>query len=251
MKLSNSPKNINMKTYISRSAITFIVASFLLAITAYPKFPEVNIPGVAGGSGSESPKPTISASDFGKQLEVATSNVLGARIQFLRAQADMASALGLKNDSLVKAAEALSAVSGTANSGEKVNAIKDSQKQTADAQKAVKDGMANSESLSDEAKGKFLEGTVKFIDAIILERAQIVTIKQLIEQGKDLSKSSGLMEKPKILGLVKPATELASMVPGDVKEGLTVFAQISSFAAKHKLALPSNASQMSKLGDDI
>ena len=235
-----------MKSHIVRTSVLAFAFAIAAAPIARAQFGNFNLP----GTGGTSPAPAVSADDFSKLLETTTSNVLGARIQFLRSQADFATALGLKNESLIKAAEALSAVSGPSTSpGDKVKAIKDSEKKTADAQKSVKEGLAKSETLSDESKAKFLEGTGKFITAIMLEKEQIATIKKLVDQGKALTSSASPFGKIKAIGLVKPATELATMVPGDISEGMTVFGQITSFAAKHNIAMPSQAESMKTLGE--
>jgi hypothetical protein len=69
-------------------------------------------------------------------------------------------ALGLKNDSVIKASEALRAKEGaTSSTDDQVSALKDSTKVSADADKQVDASIAQSNQLSDEAKVKFAEGT--------------------------------------------------------------------------------------------
>jgi hypothetical protein len=235
----------NMKTSIVRLITTVAVASALVSGSAYA----FGIPGVSKG-GSEKSASAVSSADFEKLMGETSSNVLSARIQFLRAQSDIAEAIGVKTDSFTKAAEALSAATGAAtDSGKKVQAIEDSKKTTAAAQKEVDDAMTKSASLSDEAKAKFAEGTVKFVGAIVLEQKQIATITQLVDQGKSLASSASPMEKAKVLGLIKPASQMATTVPGDIKEGVTTFGQISKFATTNKISMPAEAKLPSKLGE--
>lgn len=192
---------------------------------------------------------TVNKADFTKLLETTTGNVMAARIEFLNAQADLASALGLKNDALIKASEGLRAVEGSSSSpGDKLKALKDSSVATEGAKKELNDAMAKSDQLSDDSKKKFGQGAVKFVHAIILEKAQIETIKQLVDQGKVLAGSSNPLDKVKAIGLVKPVTEMTIMVPGDVQEGFTTFGHITSFAQQQNIAVPSLADQNAALG---
>jgi hypothetical protein len=192
----------------------------------------------------------VSSADFSSLLEATTGNVLAARIQFLDAQAELSSALGLNTESLVKASEALRAVEGaSSNPGAKVKALKDSSKKTEGAKKEFSAALAKSDSLSAESKEKFAKGTVKFLQGVMMEKEQIDAVMKLVEQGKALSSSAGMTEKVKVLGMIKPAIELASLVPGDVKEGLTTFRQITSFAKGQSIPVPTSGEATDKLGE--
>ncbi len=191
-----------------------------------------------------------SVGDFSNLLDSTTGNVLAARIQFLDAQADLSSALGLSTDSIVKASEGLRAMEGTSSSSsEKLKAIKDSNKKTENAKKEFSEALAKSQTLSEESKAKFAKGTVKFLQGVILEKQQIVTITSLVAQGKALVSSAGIMGKVKAMGMVKPASEMAFLVPGDVKEGFTTLGQITSFANKQNITVPSQDEINKDLGD--
>ncbi len=238
-----------MKSSTLRLALTLNLGAALLASHAYASFGSLKIPGKdSGGSGGASP--AISAGDFEKQLSETTLNVLNARIEFTRAQQKLAEALGLKTDSFEKAAEALSATSGASTEpGKTVDAVKNSSKTTAAARKELDEALAKSTELSAEGKVKFVEGTAKFAKGVAAEAAQIAAIKQLVDQGKSLATSASPMEKMKIAGIIKPASELAALVPGDVKEGITTFGQITKFATTQKLELPSEANAMNSIGN--
>lgn len=191
----------------------------------------------------------VNKADFSKLLESTTGNVMAARIEFLNAQADLASALGLKNDALIKASEGLRAVEGSSSSpGDKIKALKDSSQATAGAKKELNDALTKSDKLSDESKKKFGQGAVKFVHAILLEKAQIEIIKKLVDQGKVLAGSSNPFDKVKAIGLVKPVTDMAIMVPGDVQEGFTTFGHITSLAQQQNIAVPSLTDQNAALG---
>lgn len=193
----------------------------------------------------------VTMDTFGKSTADATGQVLAARITFLDAQAKLMEALGLKTDSVVKASEALRAKEGAATStGDKVKALKDSSKTTAAADKEIDESMAKSQTLSAESKAKYAEGAGKFIQGVLLEKEQIVTITKLVDQGKSLAASAGWTEKLKVAGLVKPVTELSSMVPGDVSLGTSTLGKILSFAKSQNITdIPNTDKATASLGD--
>jgi hypothetical protein len=55
------------------------------------------------------------------------------------------------------------------------------------------------------------------------------------------------MEKAGVLSIVKPVTTMASMVPGDVKEGTSTLVKILKFCQSQNVSLPKDATD--KLGD--
>lgn len=224
-----------MKKNTARLLTIMTVTSALFSGSVYA----FGLPGLPK-SGDQKSAPAVSSADFEKLLGDTASNVLSARIQFNNAKKTIADAIGLKLDAYDKEGVALAAVSGAASDpGKKVAAIKDSSKLSAEADKTLKEALQKADNLSDEAKAKFVEGAAKFVGGVVLEEKQIETIKSLVDQGKSLASSASPMEKPKVLGLIKPATEMATMVPGDVKEGVTVLGMITTFATKHKLSVPS------------
>ena len=109
--------------------------------------------------------------------------------------------------------------------------------------------MAQSDELNAESRVKFGQGSLKFIKAVILEKRQIDSIQQLVKQGKALTASANFMDKLTIVRSIAPATQLASMVPGDVQEGFTTFGEITDYAQKHNITVPSTADAEKQLGD--
>ena len=234
-----------MNTSIVRLITTVTVASAIASTSVYA----IGIPKMPKGGSAQS-APAVSSADFEKLLGETSSNVLSARIQFNSAKDSISEAIGLKVDTYKKEAEALAAVSGAAtDAGKKVAANKDSSNRTAEADKMLKEALEKADDLSVESKAKFAEGTVKFVGGVVLEKQQIETIKNLVDQGKSLASSASPMEKPKVLGMIKPASEMATMVPGDVKEALTVLGLITKFATKHKISIPSLDEKTEAIGD--
>jgi hypothetical protein len=227
-------------------ALAIALAATLGSGTAHAQF------GGLLNSTSPAPAPNsgVNKADFGRLLDKTAAYVLAARIEFIGAQIDLSAALGLKTDALTKASEGLRAVEGPSSSaGDKVKAIKDSSKVSESARKEESARMAQSDELTAESKVKFGQGSLKFVKAIILEKRQIDSIQKLVAQGKALVASANFMDKLQVMRSVVPATQMAFMVPGDVQEGFTTFGQITDYAQKHNISVPSTADAEKELGD--
>lgn len=181
----------------------------------------------------------LTKESFAQSADQAAGNLMVARIAFLDAKAKMMDALGVKSDSVAKASEALRAKEGSTS--DKVKALETASKTTADADKEFEAKMAESKELSAESKAKFAEGSVKFIEGVLLEKAQIETIQKLVEQGQSLVQSAGPLEKVGVLSVIKPVTSMATMVPGDVKEGTTTLSKIMKFSQSQNVTIPKDA----------
>lgn len=235
-----------MKSGPSKISIACLSLSIALALasTSYGQF---NVPGFGKSSGAV----TVDKGAFLKSTDEVTGNVLTARITFLESKAILMEALGLKNDSVVKASEALRAKEGpTSSSDDKVAALKDSSKTTADADKQFDAALSQSSELSAESKAKFAQGTGTFILGVILEKQQIETLQRLVEQGKALSASANPFDKLKAIGLVKPVMTLSTMVPGDVATGTSTLGKIMKFCKTQKITeVPNSDKATASLGE--
>lgn len=160
------------------------IAVFAISPTVFAQFGGLNL-------NKSSDSAPVDKDSFLKTRDDVTGKVFAARITFLDAKAKLMDALNLKNDSVVKASEALRSKEGaTSSTDEKLAALKDSTTTTADADKQFDVALGGSTELSDESKVKFAEGTGKFILGVILEKQQIDTITKLVEQGKSLAASA-------------------------------------------------------------
>lgn len=201
--------------------------------------------GSAAPATGTSTAPAGALDEFAKALDATSSQVLLARIAFVEAETKMMEALGLKTDALIKQREALEATKG-ASSSERVAVMKDSTKSSEEAQKVSTERMAKSEVLSAESKARFLEGAIKFIEAIALERTQLEGLKKLSEHRKQLIAAPTAMEKIKAAVAAKPAADLMLMVPGDLKLAGSTLGKILEFATKQGIQIP-NAEQATQL----
>ncbi len=237
-----------MKSSLSRNLSFGIKVVLALAISSSA---HAQLGGLLGKKDAPGAAAVVDKDAFGLSLETAAGKVLTARLAFLDSQTKLMEALGLKTDSLAKASEALRAKEGASSKpGDKVAAMKDSAKVTAEANKQFDEALAKSEGISDESKVKFAKGAGKFIEGVLLEKEQIEMVQKLAEQAKALTASANMMEKAKLLGMVKPATELALMVPGDVKEGFTTLGKIMKFAKKNNITeIPNAEKATAGLGD--
>jgi hypothetical protein len=235
---------MNIRTVATAIFITYLAATFG-ALEAKAQFG-----GFLTGGGSQPATPGVSKADFGKLLGTTAHYVLAARIEFLKAQIDLSAALGLKTDALTKASEALRAVEGPASGpGDQVKAIQDSSAVSDSAKKEESERMAQSDELSDESKARFAQGTLKFAIAVLLEKRQVDSILKLVAMGKSLGASANPFDKISVARSIAPAMKLATLVPGDVTGGLTTFGQITAYAQKHKITVPSMDDAQKQLGD--
>jgi hypothetical protein len=110
------------------------------------------------------------------------------------------------------------------------------------------DALAESKELSAESKKKFAEGGGKFIVGVVAESELVKQVTDLVQQGNNMAQAASPMDKVKVLGMVKPVTDLASILPGDVKEGTTTLSAITKFAQKQNIEIPGADTVKDKLG---
>jgi cyclophilin family peptidyl-prolyl cis-trans isomerase len=207
------------------------------------------------GLGGKKKDATLSVVDkdaFGGTLEGVLGNVSKARIAFIDAQLSLHEALGLKTKSTTKLSEAKRAIEGASSDpGKKVKTLKDSTKVSKQANKELEKAMENSGELSAESKKIFAKGSAQFIDGIFLEKKQIETIQKLVEQGKQLTQSANPLEKLKVAKLIRPVAALASLVPGDVKEGASTLKSITKFTKRQQIKVPADQEKTNDLLGDL
>jgi len=183
---------------------------------------------VGGGGGD--------VSGYSKSVDEAVQKGLTARVLYFSAQEKLAEALGIKTESFKKAREASeagkSASSSTAMADMKKTQVSD------EAKKEMAAALAESKELSAEAKEKFKKGAGEFFKGVIAESELVAQVTDLVNQGNSLAQSASPLEKAKVLGLVKPVADLASILPGDVKEGTATVSALLKFAQKQNVEIP-------------
>jgi len=191
-----------------------------------------------GGGGGD-------VSGYSKSVDEAVQKGLTARVLYFSAQAKLAEALGIKSDSYVKAAEATEAVKGASSS--KAMAEMKKTQVSDEAKKEMAAALAESKELSAESKKKFAEGGGRFLQGVLAESELVTQVAGLVNQGNSLAQSASPLEKAKVLGLVKPVADLASILPGDVKEGTATVSALLKFAQKQNVDIPGAAEINKKL----
>lgn len=230
--------------HISMKSMMVLALGGMMVVSQTPAF--AGFGDLVGGKkkGADSGGATVDKDAFGKSANELAGNVLGARLAFSQANDKLKEALGIKIDAAAKESEAKRAAEGSAS--DKLNYAEKLRVQSAEDKKQIESSMAQSKELSAVGKAKFAEGTVKFIEGVTLESAQIAAIQKLVEQGQSLVQSASPMEKAGVLSIVKPVTTMASIVPGDVKEGLSTVATILKFCQSQNISIPKDATD--KLG---
>ncbi len=146
----------------------------------------------------------------------------------------------------MKLLEALRAIEG-ATASKKVEAMKNTAV-TPDAKKEMEDALAESKELSAESKKKLSKGGGKFILGGVAESELAKQVTGLVQQGNSMTKAGSRMDEVEIVGLVKPVTVVASILPGDVKEGTATIIAITKFAQKQNIEIPGADTVNDKLG---
>ena len=220
--------------------ILVITALALAASVSDAQFPGMGGKKKAGAEGG------MDINAYSKSVSDAVTSGLHSRLLYLDAQAKLAESLGLKTDAYVKASEAARAGEG-ATSDKQIEAIKSSTV-SPDAKKATDDALAESKEMSAESKKKFAEGGGQCFKGLIAETELLKLVQGLVQQGNSMAQSAGPMEKVKVLGMVKPVTDLVSILPGDIKELSTTVSAILKISQKQNVEIPGADSIKDKLG---
>ena len=200
-----------------------------------------------GGGGAE--KATLSAEEYANQLGQSLVDVSKARIEFVDAQIKFSQALGLKKEMVQKLTEAKNALEGASDPDARLKAIKDSTKVTEGAYKESSKAMETSKELSAESKIIFGKGVGHMIKGASAEKKQIEVIKNLVDQGQSMVQASSPLKKAGVIKLIKPAKDLFSIVPGDLKAGFKGLKQGLSFAKKQKITVPDEEGNLEELDE--
>jgi hypothetical protein len=228
-----------MTTSLGKFLLPCIALSIALAAPAavHAQFGGLSLPKVGGG---DTQAPSVDKEAFTKSTNDVADTVVSVRLKSLDAQAALMEALGLKSDSVAKAAQDLRGKQGGA-AGDKLDALKASLESTADADRELLTALAGSRELSADSKAKFAEAAGKMIEGLLAEKDQTGAIQKLVADGKALVSSGSAFEKLDLMSLVKPVTALSSMVPQDLSAGSAVIGKILDFAKANNITSIPNA----------
>lgn len=176
------------------------------------------------------------AADFGAEITAVQTSLGSARASYIEAQADVGKALGVKEETLKKLAEANALKSSTKSKD--VNTVNDT---TANANKEIEELMKKSGELSAESKALFAKGAEKYAGGLVVQTAQIPIVKAIVDNGNAALKNAKGLEKAKLAKALSPASALASSLPGDVAAAGKTGKMMLDFAKMKNIELPKNA----------
>ena len=170
--------------------------------------------------------------DVGKSLKSLT----GARIAIISAQLKMFEALGLKTEAAVRLSESKRILEGaSSDSGARVKALNDSVKASKAASEEIRQAMEESSQLTAEKKQAWVEARIMWGKGIILEYAQIKTIKAMVSQVKG----------DPLLAI--PIAQLSRLTLGDLKEFNNFRKVATEFRKKQEIEISTEGEDV--LGD--
>ena len=206
------------------------VASLLLmGISAEAKF-GIKIPKASSGGGDISGL----KADLEGDLSAAILDCKGARLSFIKAQEDMLNALGLKEKCQTKMSEMKSLMEGNTSASDLKKASVISEEINAE----IAAGTKVVGELSLEQKVEFSKGTGYFVWGMALEAKQVHVAVKLGEMAKEITEKASGLDKAAAAAVAMPALEIASMIPGDIKEATSTMGLIVDFCKKQNIKIP-------------
>ena len=216
----------------TRMMIGVAVASFFLAgVSADAKF-GVKIPKAPASGGGD-------ISGLKADLESMTSStikdVVKARILFKESYAELAEALGLKEEAIKLKSEADALKDGNTSASDLKKQVVISEESKA----KIKEKLNALKEVTPKQRKLFWNAVGTLTDGIAMESAQIATAVKLGEMAKEIAEKASGLDKAAAAAVAKPALELASLVPGDVKAATTTLSMLTNYAKARQMQKPS------------
>jgi hypothetical protein len=186
---------------------------------------------------------------FEAKINAVLSELSTARMHYADAQESLGKALGIKDEYLKKLSEAKAAVSGATNEKQKTKAEELLSKATAAAEAESAKAMLEGKELSAEAKTWLADGAAKFAKGLATQIPQVKAVKSIVEKGNAQISAASALQKAKLAKALKPATALASSLPGDVKKTGETGKMILDYATKKNIEAPGLKEATAGLGD--
>ncbi|MHC5065850.1 MAG: hypothetical protein ACYTG5_17945 [Planctomycetota bacterium] len=166
------------------------------------------------------------------------SEVATARALFIRGQLSFAKALKIKTKRLEKLRESKSLRDGATS----ISDLKKDNKMSRDLQRDIDEVLKAGVELKGESRKHASEGVRYLAKGVMAEKALIGVVKTLVQ-------NSSAFEMPQVL-------QLAKMVPGDIKKGLTTLSSAIRLLRTNGIKVPSNSTAMiggfdGRPGDDL
>ena len=196
------------------------------------------VPGLGGGGGSKSSASLDDA--VSAQNDLVKAYVQGAKNN-MQAQATMADALGLKEQSAVFTA--------TAEGMNESNAkdIPAEVAKTEDASKKIADELKNAKELSADSKKKVAKSLVPLAVSLANYKVAGDKSKTSLEMAKSVIENASMMDKAKAKKQLDPVLAIAPKVPGDLTALASTAKSYIQFAKSNKIEVPKDVTK--ELGD--
>ena len=207
------------------------VASLLLmGISTEAKF-GIKIPKASSGGDISGLKV-----DLEKMTGDVTKQCSAARALFKESYAELAEALGLKNEAIKLRREAEELKQGNTS----VSELKKQKVITKELKAEIQKKLDAVEDATPEQRRHFWAAVGLLADGLATESAQITVAVKLGEMAKEITEKASGLDKAAAIAVAKPALDLALMVPGDVKEATATLAKLSNYAAARNMKKPSD-----------
>lgn len=155
------------------------------------------------------------------KLDGITGNLCSARENLNQSKVFVLAAIKAKDDS--KAAVAAAVDTAGADKGEL----------SATAKKAYDDGLAAAVELTAEGKKIFALGAAQYGVGLAQMVPQLSVVNAYVDETNAAMKKANPMAKAKMAKALKPASALASSLPGDIKEALAAGGRIIQYGVKN------------------
>jgi len=196
------------------------------------------VPGLGGGGGSKSSASLDDA--VSAQNDLVKAYVQGAKNN-MEAQATMADALGLKEQSAVFTATA----EGINESNAKD--VPAEVAKTEDASKEIADALKNAKELSADSKKKVAMSLLPLAVSLTNYKVAGDKSKTSLEMAKSVIENASMMDKVKAKKQLDPVLAIAPKVPGDLAALASTAKNYIQFAKSNKIEVPKDVTKA--LGD--
>jgi len=220
-----------MMTKVTRISVVGLVVAALAGAT-YAGFGDLAKGATAPGGGA-----TVDVKGLGVKFDTSVLAIGMARKQLLEAQIDLAAALGIKEqvDKALAATDVMK--NGVVDPAKDVKAVEKQVNVSKEIAALEKTAVEKNQPLTEEGKKLFNSAMEKFGLGMTAEGAQIATLVVVVKEIKDSAAKvkSDPMQGAKVAAMVPPATQLLSLVPGDVKEMAATYQLMRKVGADNKI----------------
>lgn len=222
----------NKQLMVLTGAVLLVGGS--LASAGLPKLPKLP------GTSKEAAAPAAGAGNQVSQ-EGLVQRYVQASTSFNTALRELALAYGLKDHAAKLDAEIAALQSGAVSDKD---SLKKNSAVSSEAQAAVKERMDKGEQLTEEGKKHYNAAWQPYIDGYRISRTLPDEAQNFKTSAQAQIDSASMLEKTKVLSKLSAGMYLAGEAPGFLGRVSSGFAQLVSYAQKHDIAVPKDATSL-------